>query len=132
LTEFYFVSENKNGLVNTMLREPLAIGPGGLCVSVCVCVFVCLCACVSVCLCVCVSVCLCVCVSVCLCVCACDMHIHARTHTHIHLFRVLGYLHPYRMCSLQNVFSIENTFCREHTHLSSVLGSLLLYRMCSL
>ena len=40
-----------------------------MCVSVCVCVSVCLCVCVSVCLCVCVSVCLCVCVSVCLCVC---------------------------------------------------------------
>ena len=42
-----------------------------LCVSMCLCLYVsmCLCVCVSVCLCVCVSVCLCVCVSMCLCVC---------------------------------------------------------------
>ena len=40
-----------------------------MCVSVIVCVPVCLCACVSVCLRVCVPACMCACVSVCLCVC---------------------------------------------------------------
>ena len=41
----------------------------GLCVCMCVCVYVCMCVCVYVCMCVCVYVCMCVCVYVCMCVC---------------------------------------------------------------
>ena len=45
----------------------------GVCVSMCVCVSLCVCVCVSLCVCVCVCVCPCMCVCVCprMCVCVC-------------------------------------------------------------